>query len=68
MIDAILRIAANISGWFSPEQRAKAKREKRSAIKKELRQLKKRKWTPELGKKMERLQNELEKINASLGS
>jgi len=67
-IDSILKVIGNLSGWFSPEHRAKAKREKRDILKKEIRKIKKQTWTPELAKKLERLENELAKINASLGS
>ena len=68
MISSILKIVGNISGWFSPERRDKAKREKREAIKKELRKLKRRKWSVEIAQKVVRLERELEKIENSLGA
>jgi len=68
ILDGVFKVLGNLSGWFSPEQRTKAKREKRELLKKEIRKIKKQPWTLELAKKMERLENELEKINASLGS
>jgi hypothetical protein len=68
MLDAIFKILAAVAGWFSPEQRTKAKRERREAIKKEIRRLKRLECTEEISRKIERLQNELEKINDSLGA
>jgi len=68
MINSILKIIEVIAGWFSPERRDKRLRARREEIKKELRQLKKQKWSCALGKKVEKLENELEKINNTLSA
>ena len=68
LVVGLLTFLGNISKWWTPERRAKAKREKRSRLKKELRKLKRRKWNPKLAKRVEKLENAIEKINDSLGA
>jgi uncharacterized FlaG/YvyC family protein len=68
MLSAIFELLNKIFSWFTPERRDKAKRELRTQIEKTLRQLKKQKWTPELARKVEKLEEKLEKINNSLSA
>lgn len=68
MLSAIFELLNKIFSWFTPERIDKGKRELRTQIEKELRQLKKLKWTPELARKVEKLEEKLEKINNSLGA
>lgn len=65
---AIFDIVNKVMSWFTPEQRAKSKREKREILKKEITKLKRLKCTDERAKKLKKLEDELEKINNSLGA
>ena len=68
MLTAILRIIANLSGWWSPERSDKRLRAKKKEIEKELRALKRQPWSYSSSKKVERLENELQKIIDKLSS
>lgn len=67
-VSDIFGIFNKVMEWFTPGKVEQRKRARRTALEKEIRKLKKQKWTPELSQKMEKLENELEKINNSLGA
>jgi len=67
-LEKLLKICGDLSGWITPERREKAWREKREIIKKDLRKIKRRVWTTQLAKKVEKLEKQLKKLNLRLGS
>jgi len=58
----------DITGWFSPEQRMKQKRIKRDALKKEREEVMKQKCTYATVKRVQAIDEELEKIERDLGN
>lgn len=56
----------NVSKWFTPERRAKSKREKLRKLERQLRKLNNQKWNPKLSIQKEKVKNEIKKITDSL--
>ena len=68
MWEAIGKVIGWFTDYFSPERKEKRLRTRREEIKKELRQLKKQEWSEALSRKVEKLEEELDKINNILGA
>jgi hypothetical protein len=60
--------AGAVFGWFSPEQRAKAKRAKLEALKEEREKIMKKPNTPELAKRIQKIDIEITVIDRDLRS